>query len=110
MDASREDNPRDIQYTSICSTGEVDLVTRERTSTERGIKSRHAQMIAICGTTGIGLFVGSGQALAIAGPGFLAHILMSAAFCGVVTTLTEVSIYLPVNGSSTAFLCYAICI
>lgn len=36
--------------------------------TQRGIKTRHALMTAIGGTIGTGLFVGTGEALAIAGP------------------------------------------
>jgi len=40
-------------------------------STQRGLKSRHAQMIALGGTIGTGLFVGSGQALARGGPAFI---------------------------------------
>ena len=39
-------------------------------STQRGLKSRHAQMIALGGTIGTGLFVGSGQGLRIGGPAF----------------------------------------
>lgn len=39
-------------------------------TTQRGLKSRHAQMIALGGTIGTGLFVGSGQALLIGGPLF----------------------------------------
>lgn len=35
---------------------------------KRGLKSRHIQFIAIGGTIGTGLFVGSGGALARAGP------------------------------------------
>jgi yeast amino acid transporter len=38
--------------------------------TKRGLKSRHAQMIALGGTIGTGLFVGSGQSLRIGGPTF----------------------------------------
>ena len=38
--------------------------------TQRGLKSRHAQMIALGGTIGTGLFVGSGQGLRIGGPAF----------------------------------------
>lgn len=39
--------------------------------TQRGLKSRHAQMIALGGTIGTGLFVGTGQALRMGGPAFL---------------------------------------
>ena len=37
---------------------------------QRGLTSRHAQMIALGGTIGTGLFVGSGQGLRIGGPVF----------------------------------------
>ncbi|CAH0057889.1 unnamed protein product [Clonostachys solani] len=105
MDTLMKDKPVGISRTSTCSHGDVETIARQRTITKRGIKSRHAQMIAIGGTIGTGLFVGSGQALAIAGPAFLllAYIIMSAVVYGVVTALMEVSTYLPVSGSSSAF-------
>lgn len=37
--------------------------------TKRGIRSRQAQMIAIGGSIGTSLFISTGQALAIGGPG-----------------------------------------
>ncbi|KAF4549231.1 Amino acid permease-like protein 31 [Elsinoe fawcettii] len=75
--------------------------------TKRNIKSRHAQMIAIGGTIGTGLFVGSGQALAVGGPAFLllAYCLTSCLVYGVVTAVAEVGAYLPVQGASTAYYC-----
>ena len=39
-------------------------------STQQGLKSPHAQMIALGGTIGTGLFVGSGPSLRIGGPAF----------------------------------------
>lgn len=38
---------------------------------ERGLKSRHAQLIAIGGAVGTGLFVGSGAVLVTCGPASL---------------------------------------
>ncbi|KAJ4406441.1 hypothetical protein N0V91_004652 [Didymella pomorum] len=85
------------------AVGTTQLV--EQAGTRRAIKSRHAQMIAIGGTIGTGLFVGSGQALAIGGPGFLflAYTLTSLLVYGVVTAIIEVCTYLPVSGSSMAY-------
>lgn len=79
----------------------------ERAGTKRNIKSRHAQMIAIGGSIGTGLFVGSGQALAIGGPAFLllAYCLMSLSVYGIVTAVIEVSTYLPISGCSMAYYC-----
>lgn len=73
--------------------------------TQRGLKSRHAQMIALGGTIGTGLFVGSGQALQMGGPCFLllAYVLMSLLVYGIVTATTEFSSYLPVRGSSVSY-------
>lgn len=73
--------------------------------TQRGLKSRHAQMIALGGTIGTGLFVGSGQALQMGGPCFLlvAYILMSCLVYGIITATTEFSSYLPVRGSSVNY-------
>lgn len=72
---------------------------------KRNIKSRHAQMIAIGGTIGTGLFVGSGVALARGGPAilFLSYCLMSLAVYGMVTSIIEVATYLPLPGASTAY-------
>ncbi|KAF7555466.1 hypothetical protein G7Z17_g2120 [Cylindrodendrum hubeiense] len=75
--------------------------------TKRSIKSRQAQMIAIGGSIGTGLFVGSGQALAIAGPGFLlaAYCIMSLLVYGIFTAVIEVASFLPVAGSAMSLHC-----
>jgi amino acid transporter len=56
-------------------------------TTQRGLKSRHAQMIALGGTIGTGLFVGSGQTLARGGPAFIlgTFIFMAALIWMIVT-------------------------
>ncbi|KAF6799384.1 proline-specific permease [Colletotrichum musicola] len=80
--------------------GQTDFITAG--DTKRNVKSRHAQMIAIGGSIGTGLFVGSGQVLAAGGPAFLflAYALTSLLVYGVVTAVMEVGTYLPVSGSS----------
>lgn len=85
--------------------GEAHLV--EQAGTKRDIKSRHAQMIAIGGSIGTGLFVGSGQALAIGGPGFLflSYCLTSLLVYCVVTGVIEVATYLPISGGSMNYYC-----
>ncbi|TGO30191.1 hypothetical protein BPAE_0007g00680 [Botrytis paeoniae] len=73
-------------------------------STRRGLKSRHAQMIALGGTIGTGLFVGSGQALFAGRPAFLflAYCLITIFVYGIVTATTEISAYMPIHGSTLA--------
>lgn len=72
---------------SITPGEAYDLSPVQGTSTQRGLKSRHAQMIALGGTIGTGLFVGSGQGLRIGGPVFLlvAYCLISFLVLGIVS-------------------------
>jgi yeast amino acid transporter len=72
---------------------------------QRRLQSRHLQMIAIGGTIGTGLFIGSGGALANAGP---AGALIAYAFVGtlvysVMVALGEMATFLPVPGAFTAY-------
>ena len=78
----------------------ADLLDERFETTHRGLKSRHAQMIALGGTIGTGLFVGSGQTLALGGPAFIlvCYIVMTVLVYFVVTAVTEVATYLPVHG------------
>ncbi|KAF2098511.1 histidine permease [Rhizodiscina lignyota] len=87
---------------SVTETLGHDLFDERYERTQRGLKSRHAQMIALGGTIGTGLFVGSGQTLARGGPAFIlsAYIFMSFLIFCVVTGITEVAAYLPTPGSS----------
>ena len=71
----------------------------------RRLKSRHLQMIAIGGIIGPGLFVGSGNALHIAGP---AGVLISFSLVGIIVffvmqSLGEVATLIPVSGSFTEY-------
>ncbi|KAL4985902.1 amino acid permease/ SLC12A domain-containing protein [Aspergillus falconensis] len=70
--------------------------------TKRGLKSRHAQMIALGGSIGTGLFLGSGQALAIGGPAslFMSYCIISAVVYGVITAYAEIGAYLPTHGGT----------
>ncbi|KGQ08889.1 putative proline-specific permease put4 [Beauveria bassiana D1-5] len=74
-------------------------------STRRGLKSRHAQMIALGGSIGTGLFVGSGQGLKMGGPAFLlvCYSIITLLLYGVATGVGEISAYLPVRGSGVAY-------
>ncbi|KAJ5683547.1 hypothetical protein N7462_006712 [Penicillium macrosclerotiorum] len=73
---------------------------------QRRLKSRHLQMIAIGGTIGTGLFIGSGSAIAYAGPvgALIAYIFVGSIVYSVMTALGEVATYLPISG---AFASYA---
>jgi yeast amino acid transporter len=71
----------------------------------RKLKGRHLQMIAIGGSIGTGLFVGSGKALAHGGP---ASLLVAFALIGVmmyctVQALGEMAVIFPVAGSFASY-------
>ena len=70
----------------------------------RGLRARHIQLIAIGGTIGVGLFLGSANAIQRAGPG----LLLSYALGGVVIffimrALGELLTYRPVAGSFASY-------
>lgn len=72
---------------------------------QRTLKGRHLQMIAIGGSIGTGLFVGSGNALSNGGP---ASLLLSFVLTGImlyctVHALGEMAVLFPVAGSFSAY-------
>lgn len=71
----------------------------------RKLKSRHLQMIAIGGTIGTGLFIGSGGALAKSGPAgaLIAYIFVGTLVFSVMQSLGEMATYIPVSGAFTAY-------
>ncbi|KAF2239060.1 amino acid permease [Viridothelium virens] len=72
---------------------------------QRHLKSRHLQMIAIGGSIGTGLFVGSGKALNTGGPAslFLSFILIGMMLYCTVHALGEMAVCFPVAGSFSAY-------
>ena len=77
----------------------------ETAQLKRSLQSRHLQMIAIGGTIGTGLFIGSGAAISKSGP---AGALIAYAFVGtlvysVMVALGEMATYLPVSGAFTVY-------
>jgi AAT family amino acid transporter len=72
---------------------------------KRGLSARQVQMIAIGGTIGTGLFLGTGKALATGGP---ASMLIAYAISGGIVFLTmlslgEMAAFIPVAGSFCTF-------
>lgn len=67
---------------------------------QQKMKPRHLQMIAVGGSIGTGLFVGSGSALSDGGPAavLLAWIIMGVMLIAVTQALGEMAIVFPVSG------------
>ncbi|KAJ5175764.1 uncharacterized protein N7482_001641 [Penicillium canariense] len=84
---------------------EINLLDDRYATTQRGLKNRHVQLMALGGTIGTGLFVSSGQSLATGGPASLlmGYIFISAMVYGLVTAIAEIGAYLPVHGGTMSY-------
>src|SRR5580698_10150885 len=70
----------------------------------RNLANRHIQLIAIGGTIGVGLFLGSAKAILDAGPGLLlAYALGGVAIFFIMRALGELLSYRPVSGSFASY-------
>lgn len=73
-------------------------------SLAKGFKSRHVTMISIAGILGAGIFVGSGQAIAAAGPGaILAYVMAGMLVILVMRMLGEMAVASPDTGSFSTY-------
>ncbi|KAJ9604852.1 amino acid transporter [Cladophialophora chaetospira] len=74
-------------------------------SLHRGLKSRHITMIAIGGAIGTGLIIGTGKALAQAGPGsiFISYTTVGFLVYLVMCALGEMATWLPIGAGFTGY-------
>ncbi|ROT37756.1 arginine permease [Sodiomyces alkalinus F11] len=83
----------------------ADLEVADDAGLQRHLRARHLQFIAIGGTVGTGLFLGTSSALSEAGPvgALIAFIFIGTVVYSVMTSLGEMATYIPVAGSFTAY-------
>lgn len=91
--------------TSQMTEMEKSIYATARHPLARRLRARHLQMIAIGGSIGTGLFIGSGYALSMGGPAgvLISYILVGYSLFAVVMALGEMSVQFPVSGSFNAF-------
>ncbi|ORY49080.1 hypothetical protein BCR33DRAFT_714141 [Rhizoclosmatium globosum] len=88
----------------------LETVGDDRKHLHRKLEPRHLQMIALGGTIGTGLFVGSGATISVAGPlgVLIAYAIVGILVFAVVSALGEMTTQVPVSGAfgeiSTRFL------
>ena len=92
-------------FTDLPNDDDIEKIEQDKQqfgTTERGLKSRHVQLIALGGCIGTGLFVGSGAILSNSGPAslLLAYIIMSFVIWTIMNCLGEMTTYLPLSGAS----------
>ncbi|KIK53973.1 hypothetical protein GYMLUDRAFT_1024449 [Collybiopsis luxurians FD-317 M1] len=87
--------------TEYGSSSRDERVFEEEKELKRGLQQRHIQMIALAGTIGTGLFLGSGRAIAAAGPAgaLLGYLLTGIMISGVVLSIAELAALVPLTGS-----------
>jgi len=79
-------------------------MSQSDSSLSRNLRNRHIQLIAIGGTIGVGLFLGSARAIHSAGPGLLlAYALGGVAIFFIMRALGELLTYRPVAGSFATY-------
>lgn len=93
-------------YESSQGIGEEEMA--EIKHVRQGLKQRHVQMIALAGTIGTGLFLGSGRAIARGGPlgAFLGYSIMGALVLPVVFGVGEMGALVPLGGGVTRYAQY----
>ncbi|CAF2505061.1 unnamed protein product [Rotaria sp. Silwood2] len=81
------------------------LLPPNQTNLHRNLKERHMIMIALGGAIGTGLFLASGQALSLSGPGgsLISYGIVSIMVYFVMTSLAELSTQYPISGSFNTF-------
>ncbi|OGM44212.1 proline permease PrnB [Aspergillus bombycis] len=102
---SHDPESGDVKSGTMQAMVEADLLDERYMNTQRGLKNRHVQLMALGGTIGTGLFVGSGQALVIGGPLslLLGYTFISALIYAIVTGIAEVGAYMPVHGGTMSY-------
>lgn len=96
-------SPKDLKSESYGLHPQVDLVegTMSADRLRRSLSARQVQMIAIGGTIGTGLFLGTGKSLVTGGP---ASMLICYFIVGVIVFITmlslgEMAAFMPIAGS-----------
>ncbi|GME81809.1 unnamed protein product [[Candida] boidinii] len=84
---------------------EIETGIVKETEVKRGLKLRHVSMIALGGTIGTGLFIGTKTPLAIAGPvnTLIAYLFMGSIAYSVTQSLGELATHTPISGSFCTF-------
>lgn len=101
----RSNNAIHVEALQIHSSGQLPLDVSSVDHVKRRLKQRHIQMIAIAGTLGTGLFLGTGGAIRTAGPlgALIAFVLVGSVAYSSLCSLGEMTSLAPVSGSFPYF-------
>ncbi|KAI9872896.1 MAG: hypothetical protein M1830_001074 [Pleopsidium flavum] len=93
------------EYSETVVADPHNAILGEHTTLHRGLKARHITMIAIGGAIGTGLIIGTGSALAQAGPGsiFISYSAVGLLVYLVMCALGEMAAWLPLSSGFTGY-------
>ncbi|KAI9731238.1 MAG: hypothetical protein M1834_005431 [Cirrosporium novae-zelandiae] len=100
--AYHQSSKENVDIEAVPSYVEDDPIEfEEKKDLIRGLEQRHIQMIALAGTIGTGLFLGSGKAIARAGPAgaFIGYTLVGMLVSCVCISIAELSALVPLSGA-----------
>ncbi|ESZ94166.1 amino acid transporter [Sclerotinia borealis F-4128] len=91
-------------YPSQDETGAI-VEFEEVKAVKQGLHQRHIQMIALAGTIGTGLFLGSGRAISRSGPlgAFIGYSVVGLAVSSVIFAVGEMGALVPLNGGQIRY-------
>ncbi|KAK0202454.1 general APC amino acid permease [Desarmillaria ectypa] len=100
-DSAEVRTPDDI----VAPNAKIQLYNDDSDPLKRQLKQRHVQMIAIAGTIGTGLFLGSGEALRVAGPlgALIAYTLVGTVAYSSLCSVGEMATFAPISGTFPHF-------
>ncbi|CAG78449.1 YALI0F19866p [Yarrowia lipolytica CLIB122] len=104
VDSFKEADLHDVDTEGMTEL-EISQLKAANSPLQRSLKDRHVKMIAIGGSIGTGLFVGSGGALAQGGPAALliAYTLVGSLLFCTINSLGELAVAFPVSGAFATF-------
>ncbi|KAF8806856.1 general amino acid permease 1 [Phlegmacium glaucopus] len=99
------DKESDTQVFVVQANPKFHLDAHDLDRVQRRLKQRHVQMIAIAGTIGTGLFLGSGHALQGAGPlgALIAYALVGTVAYASLCSVGEMTTWAPISGTFPHF-------
>ena len=105
LESDSEKQIQSDQPSDLCNSRDDQTRISQADRLARRLSPRQVQMIAIGGTIGTGLFLGSGKALAQGGP---ASMLLAYLICGGIVFVTMLSLgemvaFMPISGSFCTF-------
>lgn len=105
-DFNVSNNDAEKRSSSIEHEDEVHVVHADKLA--RKLSSRQVQMIAIAGTIGTGLFLGTGKSLATGGPAsmLICYIIVGCIVFVTMLSLGEMATFMPIAGSFCTYAGY----